>query len=135
MDVFASSFLGAVSVVVVLLILSIAHTPPDRAPQVTAQIVHGNPWFIGAQIVIGGGCSLLGGYLAARLARHDEELNGALSSIVSVGSGLVAIAAGHDPQQLMLQILILPVKPMLGFAGGYLRRRQIRPQALTVDAV
>jgi hypothetical protein len=125
-DAFCSSFLGAVSVVVVLLILSIAHTPPDSVAAVTSDIVHANPLFIAAQVVIGAGCSLLGGYIAARLAGHDERLNGAASSVVSLVSGIVAIALGHDPQQLTLHVLILPVKPALGYVGGYLRASQVR---------
>jgi MFS family permease len=125
-DWFASSFLGAVSVVFVLLLLSIAHTDPDRTSGAVTQIVHGNAWYIAAQVAIGAGCSLLGGYLAARFARHDARLNGALSSFLSVGSILVSIAVGHDAQQLPLQILLLPVKPILGFAGGYLFERKTR---------
>ncbi len=124
-DLFASSFLGAVSVVFVLLLLSIAHTDPDHNSDAVAQVVHG-PAFICAQIVIGAGCSLLGGYIAARLARRDELLNGTLSSFLSVGSGIVSIAVGHDPAHLTLQLLILPLKPILGFAGGYLRQKEVR---------
>ena len=125
-DVFASSLLGAVSVVVVIMLLNIGGTPPDRVTESVATIVHGNPVFIAAQIAIGAACSLLGGYIAARLARHDERLNGAVSSLLSVGSGIVSIAVGHDPNQLTLQVLVLPVKPVLGFAGGYLRQMQVR---------
>ena len=35
--------------------------------------------------ILGGPCSVSGGYVAARLARHDELLNGALSSIIASG--------------------------------------------------
>jgi len=125
-DVFVSSLLGAVSVVFVLLLLSIAHVPSERDSEIVPHIVHGNPLFIAAQIVIGAGCSLLGGYLAARLARHDGPLNGALSSFLSVGSALVSIVTGHDPEQLALQVLLLLLKPALGFAGGCLREKQVR---------
>lgn len=125
-DVFASSFLGAVSVVFVLLLLSIAHTPADRTSGIVSDVVRGNPWYLAAQLVIGGACSVLGGYIAARLARHDERLNGALSSFACVGSGIVALAVGYDRQQAVLEIAMLPLAPLLGFAGGYLRERQRR---------
>lgn len=125
-DVFVSSLLGAVSVVFVLLLLSVAHTNPDSTPAVTDGIVHGNPIFIGAQVVIGALCSFLGGYIAARLARHDEKLNGAVSSVLSVASGLIAIAMGHNPDQLVIQIVSLPLKPLFGFAGGAYRLAQVR---------
>jgi len=125
-DVFVSSLLGAVSVVFVLLLLSIAHVPSERDAEIVPHIVHGNPLFIAAQILIGAGCSLLGGYLAARLARHDGRLNGTLSSFLSVGSGLVSIATGHDSEPLAFQVLLLLLKPAFGFAGGNLRERQVR---------
>ena len=132
-DWFVSSLLGAVSVVVVLLLLSIAHTNPDRTSSLVSEIVHRNPWYLGAQVVIGAGCSLLGGYIAARLTRHDARLNGALSSFLSVGAILVSIVIGHDAQQLPLQILMLPVKPLLGLAGGYLYERQMKWVGASAD--
>ncbi len=127
-DWFASSLLGAVSVVVVLLILSIRHTPQDAVPGTVTATVHGSPWYIALQIVLGGGCSLLGGYIAARLARHDMRLNGALSSIISLVSIAGSIALGPDSEQLLAQLLILPVKPALGFAGGYLCEARRTPR-------
>jgi len=125
-SVFVSSFLGAVSVVFVLLLLRIAHTPDERVSSVTTAIVHGSPAYIGAQLFIGAGCALLGGYIAARLARHDERLNGALSSVFGVASLVASIALGHDPEQLILQLLMMPVTVLAALSGGYLRELEGR---------
>lgn len=125
-DVFASSFLGAVSVVGALLVLRIANVPPERDAGLLPHIVHENTLFIVTQIVIGAGCSLMGGYIAARLARHDFRLNGALSSFLGVGSSLVSILLGHDSGQVTLQVALLPLKPALGYVGGYLWERSAR---------
>jgi hypothetical protein len=125
-DVFASNFFGTISQVVVLLILSIRHTSLEDAPAATRAIVAGSALFFAAQLVIGALCSVLGGYIAARLARHDERLNGAFSSVLSVVSGIVVIAIGHNPEHFIQHVLILPLKPIFGYAGGYLRERQVR---------
>ena len=124
--VFASSFLGAVSVVLVLLLLRLAHVPDDHVSSATSAIVHGSPLFAGAQALIGAACALLGGYIAARLARHAERLNGALSSAFSLISLVASIALGHDPERLMLQILMIPVTVLAAVGGGYLRELQVR---------
>lgn len=128
-DVFASNFFGTISQVGVLMILSIRHTSLEAAPAATKTIVDGSALFFAGQLVIGGLCSLLGGYLAARLARHDERINGAASSILSIASGIVVIAIGYNPGHLIQHLLILPVKPILGYAGGYLREHQVRSKA------
>ncbi|MCG2641381.1 hypothetical protein ACFPFP_18750 [Bradyrhizobium sp. GCM10023182] len=71
---------------------------------------------------LGGLCSVLGGYVSARIARHDEVLNGALASILCVGLGIYAAARGTG--HLWLDILYLPLGPALAALGGYLRSRQ-----------
>ena len=81
-------------------------------------------------MVIGALCSFLGGYIAARLARHDEKLNGTVSSVLSLASGIIAIAIGHNPDQLVIQIVSLPLKPLFGFAGGAFRLAQVRAKPL-----
>jgi hypothetical protein len=129
-SVFASSFLGAISVVFVLLLLRLAHTPDDNVSGAELAIIHGNALYLGSQVVIGTACALAGGYITARLARHDVRLNGALSSVFSVGSGLVSIVLGHDPGQLVLQIVMLPINVVLGASGGYLYAVQVRAKVM-----
>src|SRR6266496_1473060 len=56
----------------------------------------------------GGICSVLGGYVSARIAKHDELLNGALSSILCVGGGLYAVISGSAADDLWLHLVFLP---------------------------
>jgi len=44
--------------------------------------------------------SVLGGYVSARIAKHDELLNGALSSILCVGGGTYAVISGSAADDL-----------------------------------
>jgi hypothetical protein len=54
-----------------------------------------NDWRLLASSFVGGGiCSILGGYLAARIARRSELLNGVLASFLCVGSGVYAMDIG-----------------------------------------
>jgi hypothetical protein len=67
-----------------------------KAQQSTALIalLHANVALYVATTVIGCGCSILAGYVAAWLAKHDETLNGALTSFLCVGFDLYAMAKG-----------------------------------------
>ena len=64
--------------------------------------------------------SILGGYLAAYLAKHDELLNGVLSSFLP--QLFINCTLFSDP--LYLAILTLITSPLLALLGGYLRLRQ-----------
>jgi hypothetical protein len=64
---------------------------------------------------------VLGGYVSARIAKHDELLNGALSSILCVGSGMYAVVSGSAADDLLMHLFFLPLSPALGALGGFLR--------------
>ena len=74
--------------------------------------------------ILGGVCSVLGGYVSARIAKHDELLNGALSSILCVGGGMYAVISGSAADDLWMHLVFLPLSPALGALGGFLRARQ-----------
>ena len=77
--------------------------------------------------VLGGLGSVLGGYVSARIAKHDQVLNGALSSILSVAAGLYSLI--HSSAHSWLPFVLVPLSPVLGALGGYLcsRRNALRP--------
>jgi hypothetical protein len=58
-----------------------------------AEILKESTVFYVSYAILGGICSVLGGYVSARIAKHDELLNGALSSILCVGGGMYAGSA------------------------------------------
>lgn len=63
--------------------------------------------------------------MSARVARHDEVLNGALASTLCVGLGIYAVVNGTG--RLWLDVLYLPLSPALAALGGYLRSLQTSP--------
>jgi hypothetical protein len=89
-----------------------------------AEILKGSTVFYVSYALLGGICSVLGGYVSARIAKHDELLNGALSSILCVGSGTYAVISGSAADDLWLHLVFLPLSPALGALGGFLRARQ-----------
>jgi hypothetical protein len=91
--------------------------PPDR-------ILKESTVLYASFAILGGACSVLGGYVSARIAKHDELLNGALSSILCVGSGIYALISGSAANDLWMHLAFLPLSPALGALGGYLRSRQ-----------
>jgi putative membrane protein (TIGR04086 family) len=81
-----------------------------------------------ALLLVGLACSVLGGFVSAKIAKHDELLNGALSSSLCTALGVYVIAAGKGDQPLWVQILLLVASPAFGLVGGYLRLLQ-RPRS------
>ncbi len=94
-----------------------------------AGAVLASPGFGPAAFCAGVLASVLGGYVAARIAKHDELINGALSAYLCVAFGLIGmVTATHGNR--VLELLTLPLSPFLGLVGGYLqlalRRRATR---------
>lgn len=94
-----------------------------------SQILMASGVFIVTSSILGALCSVLGGYVSARIAKHEEVLNGALSSILCVGVDVYAILSGGAAGHLGLHLAFLPLSPALGALGGYLRsRRNVQPR-------
>jgi hypothetical protein len=92
------------------------------APESVTETLRASNAFLAVSSILGGLCSILGGYVSARIAKHDEVLNGTLSSILCVGLGIYAIVNGTG--HLWLHLLYLLLSPAFGALGGYLRSRQ-----------
>jgi hypothetical protein len=92
-------------------------------------LLHSNVVLYGTSFLVGAFCSVLAGYLTGLLAKHEEVLNGALSSFLCIGFDLYAASRGQFGGPAWLAVTLLPVSPLLGAAGGYLRRMQRLAQA------
>lgn len=123
-DNLSTSLLGLALAIYATSKVDMAHTPKDQLGPAIVAVTHAIPWLYSAQLVVGLTCSGLGGYVAAWLSKHDEVLNGALSSFLCVAIGIYSIAYGKDSHAHWVQILMLLSAPVCGFFGGYLRARQ-----------
>jgi hypothetical protein len=118
-DIVASN---VVAVPVMIYVLASAGLPPDHGAGSVTELLKASTVFLAASSILGGLCSILGGYVSARVAKHDEVLNGALASILCVALGIYAVVNGTG--RLWLDVLYLPLSPALAALGGYLRSRQ-----------
>src|SRR5215470_15011360 len=95
-DVVASGIAG---VPLVLYVMTQMGDPPAAQGQqnpTTAimSLIHADATLRSIQLTLGLACSILGGYVAARIAKHDEVLNGALSSFPCILLGIYSAASG-----------------------------------------
>ena len=122
-DMVSSTISGALIAAVFVMILHLTRTPTDPLDWTLLKPENQNSLLYAIQVIAGLACSILAGFVAAWVAKHDELLNGALSSFVSVLLGLFVTAADKDPHLRLTHILLLIASPLLGLLGGYIRRR------------
>ena len=75
-------------------------------------------------MILGCSASIFGGWVAARIARRAELLNGALSAIACVGFGIYGMTLRTDVVPLWQHVAFFVLSPALGALGGAIRRRQ-----------
>jgi len=120
----------------IYLVFSIAsqHLPKARNHAATVAALHSSYWLF---LMVGLLCSVVGGYAAARLAKHDHLLNGAFSSWLCLLIELVTFARGflHPTRGLMMhsiwtQSLLMVAAIGCGLVGGYLALAQARSKVV-----
>lgn len=99
------------------------------------QTLKGDWVLFATQLLIGSLCSIMGGYIAAWIAKHDELLNGALSAWLCFAIGVYGVATGAGSESLLLTILGFVLSPALGLLGGYLRLLRVRAKQAKALAV
>lgn len=109
-----------IAVLPVMIYILISSGRPLDTPESFSQVLAESGIFRGASIILGASCSVLAGYLAARIAKHDEVLNGALSSILCIAIALYSVLSGGPA----LHLAFLLVSPVLGGIGGYIYSRR-----------
>ena len=98
--------------------------PQEEITTAITQAIQSDWILFTIQLLIGGACSVLGGYIASLIAKHDELLNGALSAYFCVGLGIFSVIKGLEAGSIFLIILGFILSPALGLLGGYLRLAQ-----------
>ena len=125
-DIVATNIFTLPVVLYILTSFGVARVPKDQMQAAYVAVVHANLGLYVLLLTIGVACSVLGGYIAAWIAKHDELLNGTLSSWLCVGSGIYALAAGKSLVALPESLLLLAAGVAAAAFGGYLRLAQNR---------
>jgi hypothetical protein len=124
-DVVASQVLGIALTVAITVSLLAGGMPKAEVPAaLVSSLQHGWPFM--AMLTVGSGCSILGGNLAALIARRGELLNGALSAVLCMAIGLYTLTHGKSAGALIRDVVLFVLSPALGTLGGYLRLRTKR---------
>lgn len=108
------------------------HVAPEQIQASVSAAVSAHPGVHTLEMLLGFVASILGGYVAARLAKHDALLNGALSSWLCVALGIGGMALGVDSDPVRTQVLLVVVSPAFGLLGGYLASLRKQPVAQPV---
>jgi hypothetical protein len=119
-DIASSNIIGLLLAAYIL----ISSAPSGLADGSSNQVLMASSFYRVSVIILGALCSVLGGYVSARIAKHDDVLNGALSSVLCIGFGVYAFISGGAAGHLGLHLALLPVSVALGALGGYLSSRR-----------
>ena len=126
MDIIATSLLSIPLFVYLAATQDLSRVPPEEAGVAMVAALQGAPALQLAAWMLGLAATILGGYMAALIARAPHVLHGALSAWLCMGIGIHAIASGGDGAPLWQHLLALVLSPAFGALGGYLRLRQER---------
>jgi hypothetical protein len=122
-DILATNIVMVPLLAVASVKLGFARLPKaEQAAAIMSALQPGSSYYIWA-LLLGSACSILGGYVAARIAKRHEVLNGALSAILCMAFGLYAFAKGTGGASPTTHVAFLALSPVLGALGGYLRAR------------
>lgn len=108
------------------------HLAPDKIQAAVVAATHAHPGVHTLEMLLGLLGSVLGGYMAALIARHNFLLNGALSAWLCISLGIGGLALGVDADPLKTQILLMVASPLGGLLGGYLSSLRKQPVAQPV---
>jgi hypothetical protein len=122
-DVVASSLAGIPLLLYVMTHMDIAGAPAGI--EVISRL-HADAVLRSIQLTLGFACSILGGYVAARIAKHDEVLNGALSSFLCIVLGIYSAASGKALESPAEHALLLAASFGAAAFGGFLARKPKR---------
>jgi len=132
-DVGSSLFFGVILTLAALARIDRVRTPPDQLGPALNAIMRG-PLCMTLTMLTGVIMSILGGYIAARIAKHDHLLNGLLSAWLCTLIGIGTILLKPQAQPLLFDILDFILCPAAALLGGYLCLRQQRQGSPSVAA-
>jgi hypothetical protein len=115
-------------------LLPMAISSPTEAIANVLYIIKTDPIVVIVNIIVGSLFSILGGYISANIAKHNELLNGALASFLCILTSICSILMGSYSTSLFLDILLLTISPLLSMFGGYLRLKQKTRRNVKVPA-
>jgi len=97
--------------------------PEILGPQVF-NIIHKNPALFAIQVAVGLMSSILGGYIAARIAQQSEIENAVAASMIFVAFGVYSVIAGNS-DAVWLNAFSTVITPFFYHLGAQARIKQL----------
>lgn len=119
-DFFVTNVVLAIFANMVAVGYNVTNARPDWAEYVVLNAIRGNPALFATQTLLGIACSILGGYVAARIAGEDEIENAFAASLISVALNVYIMVAG-DHSELPLNIFFTLITPLFYRLGAQIR--------------
>jgi hypothetical protein len=133
-DIVATNVLVVPVVIFAAMQASIAAVPKEEQTRAIIALLQGSPSLFVTQLVLGALASILGGYVAAKVAKRGPVLNGALSAFLCVGFGVYAMVAKTDTMGPWAHGGFLVLSPLLGAFGGWLWERRKSRMRVILEA-
>jgi hypothetical protein len=94
--------------------------PPGQGQEAVRVAYAGDIVWQLAGLAIGGFCSIFAGFIAGRIAKHNEMLNGSLTCILCLLIGIVGRMRSGTMTPTWFHVITFFLAPALGALGGYL---------------
>jgi hypothetical protein len=121
-DVVLSGILGVPLVIYAVSAKGLSNIPKEQLHDAVMTAMHDSPMLYAVQLGIGLGCSVLGGFVAASIAKQRRILNGVLAAWLCVGIGVYSVVFGRGANSLPLQALLIAITPLCYFVGARLKK-------------
>lgn len=128
-DILATNIVTLPLVIYVMVTRNLSSLPSEQMSNALMHALRNDPALFSIQVLLGSLCSILGGYVAARIAKRSEVLNGTLACFLCVGSGIYGLLFGAMAIPLWQHIAGFIASPVLSAFGGYLRKLTSRRHA------
>jgi hypothetical protein len=106
--------------------LAASGTPPEQIAEAISSTA-ADSWYFWAATIGGGGFSVLGGYVCARVARQSEYTLGAILAAISVGLGL--LIGGESERDVGMSIVLNAATGACVILGAWLGKKKNRRPA------
>ena len=122
-DVVLSGILGVPLVIYTISTHGLHALPKPQLQSAVTSAIHSDPLLYAAQLAIGAGCSVLGGLIAASIAKERRVVNGVLAAWLCVGIGVYSLVSGRDTPSPATHIALVIATPIFYFLGAVLRTK------------
>jgi hypothetical protein len=131
-DVALSGVLGIPFTIYVISSRGLTHAPKEQLQSAVVAVLHSSPTLYAVQLLIGLGCSVLGGFVAASIAKRRRMLNGILAAWLCVGVGVYSALIGYVTESVAVHWILIGLTPLCYALGALIKLKWTRTPTATI---